>query len=110
ACERLGDRCAGVRLKKATSRSRAEDSQIARISSPEDTRSLRCTTDPKPDRVALSTCQPWRSTSARRAERSLGGPCPRGRTRCLPALAAGAPRTRGEATGGQWRGETEAPR
>src|SRR6266540_6159716 len=55
--------------------------------------------DSKLGRVAPLTWRPWQSSSARRAELSVGAPCPGGRTRCPPARAAGAARSCASGTG-----------
>jgi hypothetical protein len=68
-------------------------------SSPETLRFVSCTTASKLNRVAPLTWWPWRSTSARRAERSVGARCPGGRTRCPHASAAGVARSCGYGTG-----------
>jgi hypothetical protein len=55
--------------------------------------------DSKLVRVAHLTWRPWQSSSARRAELSVGAPCPGGRTRCPPAPAAGGARSSAYGTG-----------
>jgi hypothetical protein len=73
--------------------------QIARTRAPETLQFASCTTASKPTRVAPPTWWPWRSTSAKRAERSLGARCPGERTRCPSASAAGVARSCGYGTG-----------
>jgi hypothetical protein len=73
--------------------------QIARTRARETLQFASCTTALKPTRVAPPTWWPWRSTSARGAERSVGARCPGGRTRCPPASAAGVARSCGYGTG-----------
>jgi hypothetical protein len=76
----------------------AKHLQIARIPRPQDVRFPKSHDGVEPDRVAPPTCQPWRSTSARRAGGSPGAPCPSGRTRCPPARAAAAAKSFGYCT------------